>query len=81
MAERSVGRRATRRRSIEPGRVQALRRIAHGSRADEVLARDRVTGDTLEAREVRLSPLEMEKAPCNGAFWSVLFPPPDGVRQ
>jgi hypothetical protein len=23
----------------------------------------------------------MEKAPCNGALWAVLFPPPDGVLQ
>jgi hypothetical protein len=41
LAEGSVGRRATRRRSIEPGRIQALRRIVNGSAADGVLARHR----------------------------------------
>ena len=34
MAERSVGRRAARRRSIEPGGMQALGEIVNGSRAD-----------------------------------------------
>jgi hypothetical protein len=32
-------------------------------------------GPTPAACQTRLSPLEMEKAPCNGAFESVLFPP------
>jgi hypothetical protein len=44
MAERSVGRRATRRRSIEPARVQAPGRIVDGSVRDEVLANDRGFG-------------------------------------
>jgi hypothetical protein len=33
MAEKSVGRRATRRRSIEPGRIQALGEIVNPSSA------------------------------------------------
>jgi hypothetical protein len=33
LAEKSVGRRATRRRSIEPGRFQALGEIVNGSSA------------------------------------------------
>jgi hypothetical protein len=41
MAEKSVGRRATRRRSIEPGRILALGEIVNGSSADGVLASDR----------------------------------------
>jgi hypothetical protein len=40
MAERSVGRRATRRRSIEPGRILALGEIVNRSSADGVLASD-----------------------------------------
>ena len=44
MAERSVGRRAARRRSIEPGRIQALGDIVNGSGADGVLANDRKSG-------------------------------------
>ena len=39
--ERSVGRRATRRRSIEPGRIQGLWRIVNGSSVVGVLARHR----------------------------------------
>ncbi len=38
MAERSVGRRARRRRSIEPGRILALGRIVNGFGADADLA-------------------------------------------
>jgi hypothetical protein len=41
MAEKSVGRRATRRRSIEPGRIQARERIVNDFGADGLLARDR----------------------------------------
>jgi hypothetical protein len=40
MAEKSVGRRATRRRSIEPGRIQARERIVNDFGQDGVLARD-----------------------------------------
>jgi hypothetical protein len=40
MAEKSVGRRATRRRSIEPGRILALGEIVNPSSADGALARD-----------------------------------------
>ena len=40
MPERGVGRRATRRLSIEPGKIQTLGRIVNGSRADGVLATD-----------------------------------------
>ena len=38
MAEKSVGRKATRRRSIEPGRIQALGETVNRSSADGVLA-------------------------------------------
>jgi hypothetical protein len=41
MAEKRVGRRAARRRSIEPGRIQALGEIVDRSGADGVLASDR----------------------------------------
>jgi hypothetical protein len=41
MAEKSVGRKATRRRSIEPGRILALGEIVNRLGADGVLARDR----------------------------------------
>jgi hypothetical protein len=44
MAEKSVGRRATRRRSLEPGRILALGEIVNGSRADGVLASNRRAG-------------------------------------
>jgi hypothetical protein len=40
MAEKSVGRRATRRRSIEPGRIQARERIVNDFGPGGVLARD-----------------------------------------
>jgi len=38
MAERSVGRRATRRRSIDRGRIQALGRMVDGSGPGGVVA-------------------------------------------
>jgi hypothetical protein len=38
MAEKSVGRRATRRRSIEPGRILAPGEIVNPSSADGVVA-------------------------------------------
>jgi hypothetical protein len=41
MAEKSVGGGATRRRNIEPGRIQAMREIVKSSRADGVVASDR----------------------------------------
>jgi hypothetical protein len=41
MAERSVGRRPTRRRSIEPVRIPALGRIVNRASAVGVLATDR----------------------------------------
>jgi hypothetical protein len=48
MAEKSVGRRATRRRSIAPGRIQARERIVNDFGADGVLARDRLSAATLK---------------------------------
>jgi hypothetical protein len=47
MAEKSVGRRATRRRSIETGRILALGGIVNGSSADGVLASDRSGSDEI----------------------------------
>jgi hypothetical protein len=44
MAEKSVGRRATRRRSIEPGRIQAPGETVHGSSADGVVANNKFIG-------------------------------------
>jgi hypothetical protein len=41
MAEMTVGRRATRRRRIEPGRIQTLGEIVNGSRVDGVLGNNR----------------------------------------
>jgi hypothetical protein len=41
MAETSVGRRATRRRSIEPGKIQALGEIVNRSGPDGLVATDR----------------------------------------
>jgi hypothetical protein len=52
MAERNVSRRAARRRSIEPGRTQALGEIVNGSIADGVVASDR-TGIDLSDRDAR----------------------------
>jgi hypothetical protein len=40
--------RATRRRSIEPGRILALREIVNGSREDGAMATDIQKGDRLE---------------------------------
>ena len=40
LAEKSLGSRATRRRSIEPGRIQALRKIVIGSGPDGLVATD-----------------------------------------
>jgi len=45
MAERSVGRRAARRRSIEPGRILALGGIVNGSSADGVVEGQAPEGD------------------------------------
>jgi hypothetical protein len=53
MAEKSVGRRATTRRSIEPGRIPALGRIVNGSGPDGLVASDRL----LNMRDERARPL------------------------
>jgi hypothetical protein len=43
MAERSVGRRVTRSRIIEPGRIPAFGGIVYGSGSDGALARDTIS--------------------------------------
>jgi hypothetical protein len=42
MAEKSVGRRATRRRSIEPGKIQAPGESVNGSGPDGLVASDKL---------------------------------------
>ncbi len=49
MAEKSVGRIATRRRSIEPGRIQALGEIVNRSGPGGVLASNRAPVDVTDA--------------------------------
>jgi hypothetical protein len=85
MAERSVGRRAARRRRIEPGRIQTLGRIVNRFGADGVLARDgrrhrAHSGSDRRGRAPRLGPEEVAGPPSGHTgdgttpSWNFTFP-------